>query len=72
MRTAYVNMRAARREEGYGDLVGLAWAQQQHPQQYARLHAWLVTERLRDLQPGSQAATTTRWHGCAWPKTVPR
>jgi hypothetical protein len=57
LRTAYVNMKAARREEGYGDLVGLAWAQQQHPKQYARLHAWLVTERSRDLLPGSHHDT---------------
>ena len=57
LRTAFVTMKAARREEGYGDLVGLAWAQQQHPQRYARLHAWLVTERSRDLLPGSHHDT---------------
>lgn len=57
LRTAFLDMKAARREEGYGDLVGLAWAKQQHPQQYARLHAWLVTERLRDLLPGSHHDT---------------
>jgi len=57
LHTAYVRMKAARREEGYGDLVGLAWAQQQHPRQYARLHAWLVTERSRDLLPGSHHDT---------------
>ena len=57
LRTDYVNMKAARREEGYGDLVGLAWAQQQHPRQYARLHAWLVSERSRDLLPGSHHDT---------------
>jgi hypothetical protein len=57
LRTAYVAMKAARREEGYGDLVGLAWAQQQHPQQYARLHTWLATERSRDLLPGSHHDT---------------
>ena len=57
LRTAYVNMKATRREEGYGDLVGLAWTRQQHPQQYARLHAWLLTERSRDLLPGSHHDT---------------
>ncbi len=57
LRTAYVGMKAARREEGYGDLVGLAWTQQRHPQHYARLHAWLVTERSRDLLPGSHHDT---------------
>jgi hypothetical protein len=53
LRAAYVDMTALRREEGYGDLVGLAWTQQRHPQQYARLHAWLVEERSRDRVPGS-------------------
>jgi hypothetical protein len=57
LRAAYVDMKAARREEGYGDLVGLAWAQRQHPQQYARLHAWLVAERSRDLLPGTHHDT---------------
>lgn len=57
LRTAYVDMKAARREEGFGDLVGLAWARQQHPKQYAKLHAWLVTERSRDLLPGSHHDT---------------
>ncbi len=57
LRTDYVSMKAARREEGYGDLVGLAWAQQRHTQQYTRLHAWLVNERSRDLLPGSHHDT---------------
>jgi hypothetical protein len=53
LQAAYANMTALRREEGYGDLVGLAWSQRHHPQQYARLHAWLVAERSRDLIQGS-------------------
>ena len=57
LRAAYVDMKAVRREEGYADLVGLAWAQQQHPQQYARLHAWLVAERSKDLIQGSHHDT---------------
>lgn len=56
-REAYLSMRLARREEGYGDLVGLAWIQQQRPQLYARMHAWLLAERLHDLQPGSHHDT---------------
>lgn len=44
-RAAYLRQQALRREEGYADLVGLAWVQQQHPQQYTRLHAWLLAER---------------------------
>lgn len=54
---AYANMQAARREEGYGDLVGLAWTRQRHPQQYEKLHAWLVRERAADLIPGSHHDT---------------
>jgi hypothetical protein len=57
LRAAYVNMKAVRREEGYADLVGLAWTQQHHRQQYTRLRAWLVAERSRDLIPGSHHDT---------------
>jgi hypothetical protein len=45
---AYAAMQSARREEAYGDLVGLAWTQRRHPQHYAALHAWLVSERSKD------------------------
>jgi hypothetical protein len=47
----------ARREEGYGDLVGLAWAQQRHPQLYARLWAWLVEERSNGRVAGADHDT---------------
>ncbi|WP_428421510.1 hypothetical protein [Methylibium sp.] len=57
LQAAYADMQALRREEGYADLVGLAWARQQHPQLYARLHAWLVAERSRELIPGSHHDT---------------
>jgi hypothetical protein len=50
---AWQDMQAARREEGYGDLVGLAWTQQRHPALFARLHAWLLAERLHERTPGS-------------------
>ena len=53
LREAYEAMSASRREEGYGDLVGLAWTAEHHPQHYARLHAWLLAERSHDLAPGS-------------------
>ena len=53
LRAAWEDMTASRREEGYGDLVGLAWTAERHPGQYAKLHAWLVAERARDLEPGS-------------------
>jgi hypothetical protein len=57
LHVAYADIRAERREEGYGDLVGLAWTRQRHPQQYARLHAWLLDERAQDLVDGSQHDT---------------
>lgn len=57
LRAAYLAMSATRREEGYGDLVGLAWTQQHHPQHYARLHAWLVAERSHERIPGSHHDT---------------
>ena len=38
-----------RREEGFADLVGLAWTLQQHPEHYAAVHAWYVG--LRAEQP---------------------
>ena len=57
LRAAYLSMMAVRREEGYGDLVGLAWTQQRHPRHYARLHAWLSAERSRDRMPGSHHDT---------------
>jgi hypothetical protein len=57
LHTDYLVMKAARREEAFGDLVGLAWTQQRHPQRYARLHAWLVAERSRELIPGSHHDT---------------
>jgi len=69
-RQAYLSMRLARREEGYGDLVGLAWVQQQRPQLYARMHAWLLAERQHDLQPGSHHDTLAWVRLAAEPRTV--
>ncbi len=39
------DMWRTRREEGFADLVGLAWTLQQHPQHYAEVHAWYTRER---------------------------
>ena len=39
------DMWRTRREEGFADLVGLAWTQQHHPAHYAAVHAWHVRER---------------------------
>lgn len=62
LQTQYERMRAVRREEGFGDLVALAWARQRLPGQYAQLHAWLVQEREADLQPGSHHDTLVWLH----------
>jgi hypothetical protein len=56
-RQAYVQMRSTRREEGYADLVGLAWAQQHHAPLYERLHRWLLAERSKDRIPGAHHDT---------------
>lgn len=36
---------AQRLEEGFADLVGLAWTSSRHPAHYAAVHAWLMDER---------------------------
>ena len=56
-RALFADMQAARREEGYADLVGLAWARQRHAQHYPALRAWLLAERSIDLVPGSHHDT---------------
>lgn len=49
-------MRGTRREEGYADLVGLAWTRRAHPAQYAAVRDWL--ERYRaDALPGEHHDT---------------
>lgn len=40
-----VEMWRTRREEGYADLVGLAWTLQRHPRLYADVQAWHVQLR---------------------------
>jgi hypothetical protein len=57
LQALYAEMQATRREEGYGDLVGLAWTRRHHPALYTRLHSWLVAERATNLIPGSHHDT---------------
>lgn len=53
-------LRQTRREEGFADLVALAWTWQRHPEQYADVAAWMRKVR----QPGS---VETGSHGTmAW------
>lgn len=47
------DMWRTRREEGFADLVGLAWTQLNHPARYAEVHAWHVRLRAAlDLETG--------------------
>jgi len=54
--------RQTRREEGFSDLVALAWIQRTHPADYGRVHAWM--QSVRDAQPHSHGSHDTR----AWLK----
>jgi hypothetical protein len=46
-------MRENRREEGYADLVALAWTRRHHPESYAMVHQWLSGLREQVQVPGS-------------------
>lgn len=52
------DMRQTRREEGFADLVGLAWTLARHPHDYERVHAWF--RQVRDDQPVPGAHHDTR------------
>ena len=51
-------MRDTRREEGFSDLVALAWTKRHHPESYARVYAWL--ESVRAQQPVARSGHDTR------------
>jgi hypothetical protein len=51
-------MRENRREEGYADLVALAWTQHRHPADYERIYGWL--ESVRREQPVDGGGHDTR------------
>ncbi|MGF6276278.1 hypothetical protein ABIB38_004689 [Massilia sp. UYP11] len=46
-------MRDTRREEGFADLVALAWVQRTNPGEYARVHDWLSGVRAGVAVPRS-------------------
>lgn len=50
-------LRETRREEGYADLVALAWMQRSHPAQYAQVYRWLL--QVRADQPASHVSHDT-------------
>ena len=52
-------MRLTQREEGYADLVGLAWTRRAHPAQYAAILRWL--EQARDDGPSGRHHDTSAW-----------
>jgi hypothetical protein len=63
------DMRQTRREEGYADLVGLAWTLAHHPGQYEQVHAWF--DAMRADQPVEGAHHDTRvWVKLARDKSV--
>ena len=61
LRAAYEDMSAARREEAYGDLVGLAWIVQRHPDHYAALQRWLLDERSAERDAPGSHHDTVHW-----------
>lgn len=52
------DMRETRREEGFADLVGLAWTLSNHPAHYERVQAWF--EQVRNDVPMAGAHHDTR------------
>ena len=46
-----------RREEGFADLVGLAWTLQHHPQHYTQVHTWLTALRSDKVIEGAHHDT---------------
>lgn len=50
-------LRETRREEGYADLVALAWMQRSHPTGYAQVYRWLL--QVRADQPASHVTHDT-------------
>jgi hypothetical protein len=51
-------MRENRREEGFADLVALAWTRRHHPEQYQVVYAWL--EAVREHPPVEGGSHDTR------------
>jgi hypothetical protein len=48
---------AARREEGFADLVALAWTLQQDPGAYRVVHDWLSAQRAHPVHDGAEHDT---------------
>lgn len=59
LQDAEQQLRDTRREEGYADLVALAWIQRQHPQDYASVAAWM--RAVRAPAPAAGTHSTLTW-----------
>jgi hypothetical protein len=67
-------LRDTRREEGYADLVALAWTQHRHPEHYATVAAWM--RQVRQPSPATGSHSTLAWlelapTGAAFPVSLP-
>lgn len=62
-------MHATRLEEGFADLVALAWTQTRHPDRYPEVHAWL--QAVRGDPPADDVHHDTRaWLALAADPTI--
>jgi len=55
--TADAALEASRREEGFADLVALAWTLQQDPGAYRAVHDWLSGQRAHPVHDGAEHDT---------------
>lgn len=67
-------LRETRREEGYADLVALAWTQRRHPEHYAAVADWM--RQVRQPSPDAGSHGTLAWlqlapTGAAFPAGLP-
>lgn len=58
LQAEFAALRNNRREEGFADMVALAWTKRFHPESYAKVHAWLTT--VRSDQPVAGGGHDTR------------
>lgn len=68
-------LQETRREEGFADLVALAWTQQRHPERYGAVADWMRQVR-QPAAAGAGSHTTMAWlqlapTGAAFPSGLP-
>lgn len=56
-----LELRETRREEGFADLLALAWIQQRHPEQYGQVAQWLRQVRHPSDQRVTGSHDTLTW-----------